>query len=249
MKKILLSSIIILSLCFSGTFYVEMGSAPEFEVGGASQELDSGGLSIGYNHGFFQKGSWSASLGASYTLNPITGIRQPEGFRFQPTNSEVGFLSVYVLPVYQIGEKFFAWASIGITKGLYDLDKPFTVTSDEAHILNESPDIVYMSNMRVVITMEDGRIVIITSDQGRYDKINYNCFFEYNVRATDGETVILSNNLDLLSTNETATVYNDVILTSERGSLRADQINYDFNNENYQVSMFNKGKVKIKLIK
>ena len=122
MKKILLSSIIILSLCFSGTFYVEMGSAPEFEVGGASQELDSGGLSIGYNHGFFQKGSWSASLGASYTLNPITGIRQPEGFRFQPTNSEVGFLSVYVLPVYQIGEKFFAWASIGITKGLYDLD-------------------------------------------------------------------------------------------------------------------------------
>ena len=134
-------------------------------------------------------------------------------------------------------------------KGLYDLDKPFTVTSQEAYILDENPDIVYMSNMKVVISMEDGRVVIITSDQGRYDKVNYNCFFEYNVRATDGETVILSNNLDLLSTNETATVYNDVILTSERGSLRADQINYDFNNENYQVSMFNKGKVKIKLIK
>ena len=134
-------------------------------------------------------------------------------------------------------------------KGLYDLDKPFTVTSDEAHILNESPDIVYMSNMRVVITMEDGRIVIITSDQGRYDKINYNCFFEYNVKATDGETVIMSENLDLISTNENATVYNNVILTSERGSLKADQINYDFNNENYQISMFNKGKVKIKLIK
>ena len=97
--------------------------------------------------------------------------------------------------------------------------------------------------------MEDGRLVIITSDQGRYDKVNYDCFFEYNVKATDGETTILSENLDLLSTNETATVYNDVILTSERGSLKADQINYNFNNEKYQVSMFKKGKVKIKLIK
>ena len=134
-------------------------------------------------------------------------------------------------------------------KGLYDLDKPFTVYSKEAHILDNNPNIVYMSNMKVVISMKDGRLVVITSDQGRYDKVNYNCFFEYNVKATDGETTILSKNLDLISTNETALVYNDVILTSKRGSLKADQIKYDFNNENYQVSMFNKGKVKIKLIK
>ena len=121
MKKMLFLAVVF-SLCFSGTFYVEMGCSPEFEVNDASQELDSGGLSIGYNHGFFQKGSWSASIGASYTLNPITGIRQPDGLRFNPVNREVGFLSVYVLPVYQIGEKFFAWGSFGINKGLYDLD-------------------------------------------------------------------------------------------------------------------------------
>ena len=58
-----------------------------------------------------------------------------------------------------------------------------------------------------------------------------------------------AENLDLLATNETASIYNNVILTSERGSLWADQVDYDFNNEKYQVSMFNnKGKVKIKLI-
>jgi hypothetical protein len=134
-------------------------------------------------------------------------------------------------------------------KGLYNLDKPFIVTSGKAHILDDSPDIVYMSNMKVVITMKDGRIVTITSDQGKYDKLNYNCFFEYNVKATEGETVLLSENLDLLSTSETAMVYNKVILTSEWGSVKADQINYDFDNEDYQLSMFNKGKVKIKLVK
>lgn len=134
-------------------------------------------------------------------------------------------------------------------KGLYDYDKPFIVTSEKAHIINDNPDIVYMTKMKVTMYMKDGRIIIITSDQGRYDKLNYNCFFEYNVKATDGETTMLSENLDLLATSETASVYNNVILTGEQGSLKADQINYDFNNENYQISMFNEGKVKIKIIK
>ena len=134
-------------------------------------------------------------------------------------------------------------------KGLYNLDKPFIVTSRKAHVLNDSPNIVYMSNMKVLITMKDGRVVTITSNQGRYDKFNYDFFFEYNVKATDGEIIMLSENLDLLSTSKTATLYNKVILSSEAGSLKADQINYDFNNEKYEVSMFDKGKVKIKLIK
>ena len=134
-------------------------------------------------------------------------------------------------------------------KGLYDYDKPFVVSSETARVLNDNPDIVYMNNMKVTMYMKDGRIVIITSDQGKYNKLNYNCFFEYNVKATDRETIILAENLDLLATNETASIYNNVILTSERGSLWADQVDYDFNNEMYQVSMFNnKGKVKIKLI-
>ena len=135
-------------------------------------------------------------------------------------------------------------------KGLYDYDKPFVVSSEKARVLNDNSDIVYMTNMKVTMYMKDGRIVIITSDQGKYDKLNYNCFFEYNVKATDGETIILAENLDLLATNETASVYNNVILTGKRGSLWADQVDYDFNNEMYQVSMFNnKRKVKMKLVK
>ena len=135
-------------------------------------------------------------------------------------------------------------------KGLNDYDKPFVVSSETARVLNDNPDIVYMNNMKVTMYMKDGRIVIITSDQGKYDKLNHDCFFEYNVKATDGETIILAENLDLLATNETASVYNNVILTGKRGSLWADQVDYDFNNEMYQVSMFNnKGKVKIKLVK
>ena len=47
-------------------------------------------------------------------------------------------------------------------KGFYDLNKPFTIKSEEAYMLNEEPDIVYMINMHVILYLNDGRIVNIT---------------------------------------------------------------------------------------
>ena len=134
-------------------------------------------------------------------------------------------------------------------KGLYDLNKPFIVKSKKAHILTKDPNIVYMTSMRVTLNMDDGRIIIITSDKGRYNKVSYDCFFENNVKAVDGKTTVLAENLDLLATDDTATVYNNVFLTNDKGSLRADKVFYDFETKYYQVSMFNDEKVKIKLIK
>ena len=134
-------------------------------------------------------------------------------------------------------------------KGLYDMNKPFKVKSEKAYILIKNPDVVYMTNMHVSLDMDDGRVIIITSDKGRYNKVTYDCFFENNVKAIDGKTTVLAENLDLLATEDSATVYNNVFLTNDKGSLRADKVYYDFETKYYHVSMFNDKKVKIKLIK
>ena len=134
-------------------------------------------------------------------------------------------------------------------KGLYDIDKSFKVKSNKAYILLKEPDVVYMTDMYVTLTMDDGRLVTITSDNGSYNKVTYDCFFENNVKAVDGTTTVVSENIDLLSAENYATVYNNVFLTNDEGSLRADKIYYDFETKNYQVSMFTDKKVKIKLIK
>ena len=134
-------------------------------------------------------------------------------------------------------------------KGLYDMDKPFKVKSENAYILIKNPDVVYMTNMHVALDMDDGRVIIITSDKGRYNKATYDCFFENNVKAIDGKTTVLAENLDLLATEDSATVYNNVFLTNDKGSLRADKVYYDFETNYYHISMFSNEKVKIKLIK
>jgi len=133
-------------------------------------------------------------------------------------------------------------------QGLYDLDKPFSVKSEKAHILDEEPDIVYMTNMNVVLYLKDERIVRIISNRGRYNKATYDCFFEEDVRATDGETKIFSENLDLLATENFVTIYNSVKLNHSTGSLRADKIDYDFETKYFKVSMFDDSVVKMKVI-
>ena len=134
-------------------------------------------------------------------------------------------------------------------KGLYDFDKPFKVKSKKAYILNEEPDIVYMNSMHVILHLSDGRIVNITSDKGRYNKITYDCFFEKNVKATDESTIILAENLDLLANKNYIEVYNNVTLDHTAGYLEADKINYDLETKHFKVSMFDEKSIRMKIIR
>ena len=129
-------------------------------------------------------------------------------------------------------------------KGIYNLDKEFTVKSEKAYILDENPEIVHMQTMVVVLQMNDGRIITITSDTGRYNKVTYDSYFVDNVKATDGSTIISSDNLDLIATKDFATAYNDVILKDKKSSLQADKVDYDFVTKKYAISMFDKEKLK-----
>ena len=134
-------------------------------------------------------------------------------------------------------------------EGIYQIDNTFVIIADQAKILAEDPNIVYMNNMHVTITLQSGQKIIITSDSGRYNKLNYDIFFEDNVKATDNEIRLFSDNLDLLA-DESAKVYNNVlIIDKEKSYLKADIVKYDFKTKYYKISMFTDSeKVKVKLI-
>ena len=134
-------------------------------------------------------------------------------------------------------------------KGMYDVDKPFTIMSEEAYILDEEPEFVYMTNVKTILYLTDGRIVNIKADKGKYNKVTYDCFFKQNVKATDGKTKIFAENLDLIATESSVKIYKDVILNYPTGSLVADKINYDFETKYFKVSMFDDKTVKIKVTK
>jgi len=145
-------------------------------------------------------------------------------------------------------DQFTAFESVEY-EGLYDLNKPFSIKSEKAYILDIEPDVVYMTNMRVTLFLKDERTVNIISDKGRYNKVTHDCFFEENVKATDGETKIFAENLDLLATENFVKAYNNVKLNHPMGGFVADKIDYDLETKHFKASMFNDETVKMKIIK
>ena len=134
-------------------------------------------------------------------------------------------------------------------QGFYDMDKTFVVKSEKGYIEEKEPDIVYMTNMHVVLYLNDGRVVNILSEKGTYNKANYNCFFEKNVRASDGETKIFSENLELLGDKSTVKIYNNVLINYPTGSfLQADKVDYNFETKYFKVSMFDDKRIKMKVL-
>ena len=133
-------------------------------------------------------------------------------------------------------------------RGYYNFDNPFVVFSEEAIISPENSNIVYMTNMKINIKMNDGRTITISGDSGKYNKVTYDCYLENNVLATDGETEILSDNLNLISSKDSASIYNNVVINSKSGQLIADKVDYNFESKYYKISMFKDERVKIKLI-
>ena len=147
-----------------------------------------------------------------------------------------------------LGDKSTSFESLEY-KGLYDLDKTFVVKSEKAHINENEPNIVYMTNMHVVLYLSDGRVVNILSDKGTYNKTNYDCFFEQNVKASDGETEIFSENLELSGNKSIVKIYNNVKVNYPTGSfLQADNIDYNFETKYFKVSMFDDKRIKMKVL-
>ena len=133
-------------------------------------------------------------------------------------------------------------------RGFYNFDNPFLIVSEEAIISAENSNIVHMTKMKITIEMNDGRIVTIIGDNGKYNKATYDCYLENNVIASDGQTEILSDNLNLLSSKDSASIYNNVVVNNENGQLKADKVDYNFESKYYKISMFKDERVKIKLI-
>ena len=52
-----------------------------------------------------------------------------------------------------------------------------------------------------------------------------------------------------MASKDTASIYNSVSITNDKGDLIADKIDYNFETKYYKISMFDNKRVKAKLIR
>ena len=118
----------------------------------------------------------------------------------------------------------------------------FLISSDLAEIYSNKPDLSYMENVKALIKLSDGRKIKISSDRAIYNRINNDTKFIDNVLMTESDNIIMSNNLDLYTSKNLITIFNDIKYKSNKGLLIADKIDINLLNQETNIYMYNNKK-------
>ena len=116
----------------------------------------------------------------------------------------------------------------------------FELNAAIAEIKYDKPNISHLQDVFVVIKLSNLRTIRIRSDKAVFNKISNDCEFFGNVKITDQDNVITSDNLDLYMSKNLITAYNNVKYNGMKGFLIADKVEIDILKNEANIFMFDK---------
>ena len=123
----------------------------------------------------------------------------------------------------------------------------FELNAAIAEIKYDEPNLSRLQDVFVVIKLRNLRTIHIQSDKAIFNKISNDCEFFGNVKITEQDNVITSDNLDFYNSKNFLQAYNNVEYSGMKGTLIADKVDVDLLKNEANIFMFNKNdKVKAK---
>ncbi len=123
----------------------------------------------------------------------------------------------------------------------------FELNAAIAEIKQNEPNLSQLQDVLVIIRLKNLRTIHIQSDKAVFNKISNDCEFFGNVKITEQDNVITSDNLDFYNSKNFLQAYNNVEYNGMKGTLVADKVDVDLLKNEANIFMFKKNdKVKIK---
>ena len=123
----------------------------------------------------------------------------------------------------------------------------FELNAAIAEIKHDEPNLSRLQDVFVVIRLRNLRTIHIQSDTAIFNKISIDCEFFGNVKITEQDNVITSDNLDFYNSKNFLQAYNNVEYSSKKGALIADKVDVDLLKNEANIFMFKKNdKVRVK---
>ena len=123
----------------------------------------------------------------------------------------------------------------------------FELNAAIAEIKQNKPNLSQLQDVFVVIRLRNLRTIHIQSDKAVFNKISNDCEFFGNVKITEQDNVITSDNLDFYNSKNFLQAYNNVEYSGMKGALIADKVDVDLLKNEANIFMFKKNdKVKVK---
>ena len=108
--------------------------------------------------------------------------------------------------------------------------------------LNNS-DIIYLTNVSAYIKLvKNAEKIVITSNYGKYNSINYDTIFSKNVKIDYIDNIITGDYLDFSMIKNLLIISKNVIHKNLENTMRADVIEFDITTKNTKIFMHNSNK-------
>ncbi len=123
----------------------------------------------------------------------------------------------------------------------------FELNAAIAEIKYDEPNLSRLQDVLVIIRLKNLRTIHVQSDKAVFDKTSNDCEFFGNVKITEQDNVMTSDNLDFYNSKNFLQAYNNVEYSGMKGVLIADKVDVDLLKNEANIFMFKKNdKVKVK---
>ncbi len=125
----------------------------------------------------------------------------------------------------------------------------YTINASQGEIDQSNTDIIYLTNVKAIIKIQNSDNITILSDYGKYNTKNFDTIFSKNVIINYEDNNIKSNYLDFSLERNSMIISKNVIYKNKNNVLKADTVEIDLETKDTKIFMLeNNKKVNIKSI-
>ena len=114
----------------------------------------------------------------------------------------------------------------------------YLITALKGEIDFKDPNIIYLTNVKAEIRLNQSDNIVIISDFGKYNTDNFDTIFSKNVIIKYLKNKIVSEYLDFSMNRNTMIISRNVIFTNPENILKADVIEMDLKTKDTKIFMY-----------
>ena len=116
----------------------------------------------------------------------------------------------------------------------------YVLIAKEGEIDLNNSDIIYLTDVTAYIKLiKNSELIVITSNYGKYNTINYDTIFSKNVNIDYVDNIITGDYLDFSMMNNLLIISKNVVYKNLENTLKADVIELDTSTKDTKIFMYN----------
>ena len=116
----------------------------------------------------------------------------------------------------------------------------YILIAKEGEIDLDNSDIIFLTNVTAYIKLiKNSELIVITSNYGKYNTINYDTIFSKNVKIDYVDNIITGDYLDFSMMKNLLIISRNVVYKNLENTMKADVIELDTTTKNTKIFMYN----------